>query len=145
MKKSRSLRTFSLCMACLMFMASAGISLDMHFCSGKLKRASIIGKAKTCAEVFACAKKCGKIRSSCAKGGDHNNCCDNKSIDIDFDFDSGEVIQQLGSDISFSAVTTVSTGFQLFTQSKSYHLYNSYIPPPLLVEDPQVTFQTFLC
>lgn len=143
MTKSKSLRIFSFTMACLMLFVSSGFSLDVHYCDGQVKRANLVGKAKTCAEVEACMLKCGMPAMSCSK--EASGCCDNQSFAIDFDFDSGEVTSAyLSPDLQKVVLAFVASSFLPLEIAKVDHEYTSYVPPPL-IEDKRVLYQSFLC
>jgi len=142
MKRSRLQRSFSLTMAFLMLFISSGFSLDAHFCDGQFKRASLLGHAMSCAEVQACAMKCGKPAMSCSKEKD--GCCDNESLLIDFDFDSGEVQSSQLSLSQEKLVIAFASSYCADQSTSDFHHYTSYIPPPLIV-DSYIVYQSFLC
>jgi len=109
-------------MALLIFFSSSGMSIDIHFCQGKVKRLNLFGKAKSCSEVSQELSNChhgNNAVSSCGTDVTHDGCCNNQSFDLDLDFDSGEV-------------TTLS-----LTEN-----YTNYYPPPL-EQDITVLFQVF--
>jgi len=145
MNQSRSLRAFSLSMALLLLFASSGISMDLHFCDGHLKRANLFGKAKTCQEVAACMKKCGKALPSCMSKSDHNNCCDNESVTFDFDYEAGAATAADLSDENKQFVLAFAITQQGWSDFQPVqYAYISYIPPPL-IKDLRVVYQSFLC
>ncbi len=88
-------KAFSLFMAFMLLFSTSGFTLDLHFCMGKLKTANIFGKAKTCSEVDACVKACSKKAKTCTskkevgccKAGDRFDCCENRAVDFDMDYD----------------------------------------------------------
>ena len=142
MVKSRSLRIFSFMMAFLMMTASTGFSMDVHYCAGKMKRASVFGKAMTCAEVEAGKIKCGKPAKSCSK--EQEGCCDNTSFIIDFDFDSAEAASAITTDVQKQLVAYSTKSLRT-----SWSLHNLtplflYRPPPLIA-DLRVVYQSFRC
>lgn len=138
-------------MACLLLFSSSGLTMDVHFCQGKFKRANIIGKAKTCKEVNACLLKCGKevkscssSTSSCSAGSSHKDCCNNESILMDFDFDSSVVYTTVLTDANLQFVLAFASTY-LYHEKVAYtfHNYQKYIPP-LRDLDIRIHFQTFL-
>ena len=91
----KTYRIFAFIMAILILVSSSGLTMDMHFCEGKLKRINFLGKAKTCAEVSLLAKTCCNrlIKPSCHKAGkDHKGCCQNQGILLDMEFDFGDLL-----------------------------------------------------
>lgn len=121
--------------------------MDVHFCQGHIKRASIIGKAKTCEEVNACRQACGKKIQSCAsdKGcstnGDHKGCCHNESFSFDMDFDSLQIISATSDTQDWSIALNSSSLGSLLVLNNLY-TYQQYIPPPL-EKSITILFQVF--
>lgn len=136
----------------LLFISSSGISMDMHFCQGKLKRVSLVGSAKTCAEMAVMmkhcsgkkAKSCHGASKSCSDDGNHNGCCENDSISFDLDIDNID-IQDFNSsvlEIDFNVLSQIRLvdfpNFQLKLLQ-----FEEYIPP-LSKKDFTVLYQSFL-
>lgn len=138
-------------MAFLLLFTSSGMTMDVHFCQGKFKRANLFGKAKTCAEVNACLKKCGKktnscssSTSSCSADGDHKNCCNNEAFQLDFDFDSGQSDVIQFNDIEVKFVVAFATIFGFDNNYLSLcHIHQKYVPP-ILESDVTTLFQILL-
>jgi len=136
-------------MALLIFFSSSGMSIDIHFCQGKFKRANIFEKAKTCQEVKECLIKCGQPIASChadnacSNDGDHKGCCNNQSFELDLNFDSGEVTTYSLTDVQVKFVNVFMLSY-LGHLSPSHTLqnYTNYYPPPL-EQDITVLFQVF--
>jgi len=149
---NKSYRLFSLVMAVLLFISSSGISMDMHFCQGKLKRVSFIGSAKTCAEMAAMMKHCSSKKGkschngakSCSADGTHKGCCENESLSFDLDIDNID-IQNFNSSV-LEIDFNVLSKFQLVSipnlQIKLLQ-FEEYIPP-LSRKDLTVLYQSFL-
>ena len=136
----------------LLFISSSGISMDMHFCQGKLKRVSLIGSAKTCAEMAVMmkhcsgkkAKSCHGASKSCSDDGSHNGCCENESISFDLDIDNID-IQAFNSsvlEIDFNVLSKVQLVALPNFQIKLLQ-FEEYIPP-LPRKDLTVLHQSFL-
>lgn len=100
-------RIIALTLAFLMLITSTTFAVDMHYCKGKLKSVSLLGKAKTCHEK---AGKEGKsicpYHQKIAQDTDSNkitkkDCCENKTTVVKSDHDRTKVdlpvptIQQL--------------------------------------------------
>lgn len=143
----RTYKIFSVAIAILLFISSSGLTMDMHFCQGDFQRLNLFGKAKTCAEVMQSSKKCHsktKGHQSCGIDGEHKGCCDNKSFDLDMDFDSGEASPTVMTDAQIQFVKAyVSSYFINLTSTPTLHNYLKYYPPPLK-RDISILFQTFL-
>lgn len=139
-------------MAMLLFISSSGISMDMHFCQGKLKRVSLIGSAKTCAEMAVMmkhcsgkkAKSCHGASKSCSDDGSHNGCCENESLSFDLEIDN--------IDIQNFSSTVLEVNFNVLYDTHLVDLpklqikllqFEEYIPP-LSRQDLTVLYQSFL-
>ena len=143
-------RFFAAAMAILMLIASAGFTLDMHFCQGKLKSVNVLGKAKNCHELAtAMPAKCPHHKAmaaentGCSKA--ENDCCNNKTLRFQLDQDQTkpafdfEINQPL-----LQFITAFVTVF--FTNNfgeKDIPSFKNY-KPPLIPKDVAVLFQTFL-
>lgn len=147
MIRSMTYRVTSLCLAFLILFSSSGLTLDIHFCQGKMKRLNLFGEAMSCAEVSQRAAKChnsNTIKAICVIDGEHKGCCNNKSFDLDLDFDSGEALQTPLTDMQIQFVKAfVLSYFADARPSPALHNYTNYYPPPLKRDIP-VLFQTFL-
>ena len=134
-------------MALLILVSSSGMSMDIHFCQDKIKRINLLGKAKSCSEISQELSKCSHHKSnaiSCGMDGTHKGCCNNKSFDLDLDFDSGEIIAEgfTNTKIKFVQAAELSYLGTVIFLSRSGN-YTDYHPPPL-ERDIAVLFQTFL-
>jgi hypothetical protein len=112
-----------------------------------MKRLNLFGEAKSCAEVSQKTAKChnsNSIEATCGIDGEHKGCCNNKSFDLDLDFDSGEVLLKPLTDKQLQFVKAFVLSY--FVDARpSPALYNyTYYYPPLLKRDLPVLFQTFL-
>jgi len=142
-------RILSLTLALVLLISSSGITMDMHFCEGNFKRASIFGKAKTCEQVSECMTKCGKetkacdSTSKCGSDGDHKGCCENETIDFDLDYDASEIAATELRPITKQFDVALSRSFLSSVSSvrETLHFFN-YIPPPL-EKDIAILFQVF--
>jgi hypothetical protein len=112
-----------------------------------MKRLNLFGEAKSCAEINQMAKKCHSSMTSphtCDSNGDHKGCCDNKSFDLDLDFDSGEAVVNTFTDVQIQFVKAFVLSYYADARpSPTLHKYTNYYPPPLERDIP-VLFQTFL-
>ncbi len=144
-----SYRIISLSMAFLLLLSSSGISMDVHFCQGKMKRANIFGKAKTCQEVNDCLIKCGKkvnscsTEDTCSTDEEHKNCCNNESFEFDLDFDAAELIATKLISVNQQFLTAFTYTYVLGVDIvKIVTPFSNYIPPPL-EKNIAVLFQVF--
>ena len=149
MNKITSYRIISLCMAFLLLVSSSGISMDVHFCQGKFKRANIFSKAKTCEQVNACMKKCGKEVKTChskdsnTEDGDHKGCCNNESFELDFDFEAFDIVYTDLSKIQKQFLTAFTYTYVLnLVPIKDISKFSTYLPPPL-EKEISILFQVF--
>ena len=132
-----------------MFVSSSGMSLDIHFCQGKVKRANFFGKAKTCEEVQSCLMQCGqeplschaKAEGECVEG--HKGCCNNKSFQLDFDFEAIDIFSEKLSELQEPFFTAFTYSYVLnLVPSRDATSITKYLPPPL-EKDIAVLFQVF--
>jgi len=134
-------------MALLLFFSSSGLTLDIHFCQGEMKRLNLFGEAKTCAEVSQIVKKCHSSYASnkaCVANSDHKGCCNNKSFDLDLDFDAGEVIANALTQVEMQFIKAFVFCYSLNVRpTPNLHNSSNYYPPTLK-PDIAVLFQTFL-
>lgn len=133
-------------MALLIFFSSSGMSIDIHFCKGKVKRLNLFGEAKSCAQVNQELSNCHHSKnaiSSCAVDGTHDGCCNNQSFELDLDFDSGEVTAYSLTDVQIKFVKAfVLSYLGHLLPSHNQKNYTNYYPPPL-EQDITVLFQVF--
>ncbi len=86
-------RIFAFFMAFMILFTSVGYTVDMHFCSGKLKSFSIFGKAKNCQQLAEKGKavycpvhkKMMVMPATEACGMDKKGCCSDKTLHFQFD------------------------------------------------------------
>ncbi len=143
-------RIFALTMALVMFTSSVNLAIDMHYCQGKLKSVSFLGKAETCHDM-ASAKmpnwphhtKMMSPSEGCSL--DKKDCCDNKSIHIQSDVDEVETSSELVVSqnlqhfvVAFVAVFLKNNSLEKTTLSFQYY------HPPIVVKDIPVLHQSFL-
>ena len=144
-------RVFAFTMALLMFISSAGFSMDMHFCGGKLKTFSLLGKAKTCQDMAdsklqqSCVHKSNLAKQEKNESIHKKACCAHKTLHC-----QSSEIGEIGK-----TEFTLSQSLQLFlkaytitfisksTFAKSAPSFNKY-RPPLILKDIPVLIQSFL-
>lgn len=152
-KRSRIYRSVALILAGLMFITSAGFTMDMHYCSGDLKSVSFFGKAKTCHEMTG---EVGSLQKSCPRHNkmmegnegcsEDKDCCSNKSVQLLSDQDQRvqtiDVVftKQLKQFVIVHAMGLFAEDLNLNRNSPSYTHYK----PPLIQRDIPVLNQTFL-
>ena len=146
MKKFKTYRLISLTMALLIFFSSSGMSIDIHFCQGKVKRLNLFGKAKSCSEVSQELSNChhgNNAVSSCGTDVTHDGCCNNQSFDLDLYFDSGEVTTLSLTDVQIKFVKAFVLNYLGHVlPPRTLQNYTNYYPPPL-EQDITVLFQVF--
>lgn len=121
--------------------------MDMHFCKGKLKGISFLGKASNCHEKGAHCKNSSEVCHMTIANypqDEENSCCSNEmtllQMDADlipacsFDFNS--------FNLEFCAITP-STDMKALI-FVDVDIFKYYRPPPLHY-DRNVLFQSFLC
>ena len=145
-------RLVALTLALLMFFTSVGFTMDMHYCQGKLKSFSLLGKAKNCHEKAAKMANCPhhqkmtadtKQENGCSM--DQKDCCQNRMLHVQadqdlqkpaIDFLHNHQLQQfvVAYVLTFFSNQIISTDTIAFARYK----------PPLIPRDIPVLFESFL-
>lgn len=124
--------------------------MDVHMCSGHLKRVNLFGKAKTCLEKIEMQKTCHQksdlsyaVKSKCGDNGDHQGCCQNDSFQLDADTDlvNGQSNVADIQNVKYFLAAFVST--YLLSDWQSTFTKLEIYKPPLKIPDVQVLFQVF--
>ena len=143
-------RIFALTMALVMFTSSVNLAIDMHYCQGKLKSVSFLGKAESCHDMASammpnCPHHQKMIEKTEGCSMDKKDCCDSKTILIQSDVD----------EINTSSKIVVSQELQQFVVAFIEVFFNNnyveniapnyqYYYPPIVVKDIPVLHQSFL-
>ncbi len=140
-------------MAFLMFFSSVGITMDMHYCGGKLMSVSFIENAKTCHDItrenHATMKNCPnhkKIKAEKEGCSEDKNCCSNKTIKFQSSQDQKiqtndfVVTKQLKQFVVAYVAVFFADGYELDVEAANIDKYK----PPLLERDIPVLNQSFL-
>ena len=148
-----------------MFTSSVSFSIDMHYCLDELKSISFFGKAKSCHEkaaitpknkgckhhqkkkvtTKACAAHQQKSQTSKPCAMDEKNCCENKTLHFQADFD--EQVQplsfintELQQFVAAFVTTFVVNDCSIESETTSFIDYQS----PLIARDIHVLIESFL-
>ena len=146
MNRNGLLKFAALILASLILISSSGLTLDVHYCQGKVKRVNPFGKARTCAEMANLSGSCHGHQSSthCSKDQDHGDCCNNEQVLLDWDFDHSDLVvnaPQSTFDLDLVlpvVVDELNVEFDVFVDH-----YRQY-EPPLILKDFCVLFESFL-
>ena len=154
MNSLRSIYRFTaLVLAFLMFFTSTGFAVDMHYCQGKLKSISFLGKAKTCHEIAskdnAPMKNCphhAKMMAEKKGCSEDKNCCSNKTVH--FQADQDQQVQNFDFVVSKQLQQFVIAYLEAFL-NLDLHVEENAIPfayykPPLIKRDILTLNQSFL-
>ena len=145
-------RLIAFSLALLMLVTSLGLTLDMHFCGDHLKSYSFFGKAKGCYEMSEGANKntCSNDQMNMEQNDDcsiqKKNCCDNKTLDFQFDQDQQiqtadlSISQSLQQFITAYVAVFFLNDFQIESDKPSFAHYKS----PLIARDIYVLDEAFL-
>ena len=142
-------RILHITLAFLVFVSSAGFTLNSHFCQNTLQSAAIFFIPENCHErATHCAMNavkscCSKDKNTCSESED-KDCCEDKSqfakADIDLKpFNTNEF--QIDLLVVLSPIIPIH--FETILTDKLIR-FNNYILPPLIRNIP-VLFQSFLC
>ena len=147
---TKTYRFIALTMALLLFVSSAGFSVDMHFCNDQLKGISLIGKAANCHEK---ASHCKNSKRACHKKNTNksaaetakDDCCNNErhilQMDADFVSVSADLVDINQADLDLLSAEVFYSSIPVIINSNKLEFYR---PPPNL-RDRQILYQTFLC
>ena len=146
-------RIIALMMAFLMLFTSTSFAMDMHYCGGELKSVSFFGKAKTChdlaAEFEKSTKSCPHHKKMVTKNegcSEDKDCCSNKTVILQFEQDQKTqyvhyvVNKELKQFVIAYVSAFLSDRYDNKGHAANYILYR----PPIIQEDIQVLYQTFL-
>ena len=149
---NRTYRLFSVTMALLLLLSSSGLTMDLHFCQGHLKRVNFIGKAKTCAEMALMVEHCSKKKAkschskakSCTGGESHDGCCDNKAVVLDLDIEKADFLDVNSSDLKENTAVVAIDKFILSNENQLKKVAFRHYKPPLPTTDIYILFESFL-
>ena len=139
----------AVCLSALMLLTSVGFSIDMHYCQGKLKSYSFIGKAKSCHVVDKARVPCPHHQKMAAepKGCElsKKDCCSNKTLHFQLHqlqkaHEADYAIQSQPPSL-VAPVTLFSWPAPNWTASKPAF---AFYKPPLIAKDQIVLKQSFL-
>ncbi|MGB1216253.1 MAG: HYC_CC_PP family protein [Saprospiraceae bacterium] len=139
---TKKYKLFSLIMAILMFVTSAGFSLDIHYCKNELKSISLLGEAESCHD--ASKQKICPHHASMQKDRD---CCENKTLnlkaDIDKELDSKTFLLPITQELSHFIVAFVSIHLNLLPVVEKQVVTN-HNSTRLIPRDIYILLETFL-
>lgn len=132
----------------MVLITSSGLTIDLHYCGGKLKSFSVFGKARTCTEMNGCWSSLRpnfpsqKGRNCLEKSG----CCSNRMVYFKSDLhkknDQIEDISEKEANNDFSSCSFSSEPAILL---KTYDVLSLFGDPFLhSEEDLHVLYQSFL-
>lgn len=135
----------------LMFFASTGLAVDMHFCQGNMKSLAFFGKAKNCYELATGKKSCPKHETVAKqeKGKDSirsKKCCASKSVILQSDSD--QLIPanalKLNPPAKLFLLAFTATFLQASEAPSTEFIPYFHYKPPLILRDIPVLFESFL-
>lgn len=132
-------------LAAIILITSIGISIDVHFCQGKLKSFALIGKAKTCHQKTSsiqCHNSKRIFQKNNSKSICKKNCCKNSSFSFQNNLEKTITIESniLNHNVFCALV------FVFFLENKFVSFSNNFknYIPPLLNRNIFVLIQSFL-
>lgn len=136
-------------LALMVLVSSMSYTIDFHYCQGQLKSFSLFGKAKNCHEMASKMASCHHKKqvdekSKCCSKGE-NNCCNNKTIYFESEFDN----QIISLDYLKLESLSFVVAFEHFSFKDLFEVIEDAIPhahykPPLIRKDIPVLFESFL-
>ena len=145
-------RIIALTMACLMFFTSVGITVDMHYCQGKLKTFNFFGKAKSCHDIGEGMKDCpfhAKMKTANKSDGNtisKKGCCSNKTFHIQSDQDQQCQVDNaviVSAELEYFVIAFVEIFLKSAVPETENPAYAAY-KPPLIPRDIYVLLETYL-
>jgi len=144
---NKTYRFLALCLVVLVFLSSAGFTIDMHYCNNELKSISLIGKAKPCHEPTL--KQCPfhkKMQEKSAESSkDAKGCCENKTEH--FQSDQDQQIQNIDFKLSQPIQLFITAFITNFISNNGFEkeliVFTRY-RPPIIQKDIPVLIQSFL-
>ena len=138
-------------MAILMFVASTGLTIDLHYCKGRLKNMNLFGKAKSCHEKGKGMKNCPHHKKMMADdlegiSNSKKGCCSSKTIHLHSDKDQqlqGNDAFVLSTQLKQFVIALVETFLKsTFSETKAprYAHYN----PPVISRDIYALLESYL-
>lgn len=131
----------------IVLLSSVSLSVDFHFCQGKLKSLSFYGKAKNCHEMasqkVSCPHHKSKVPTSCSEVS--KDCCSNQTIlvqsDIDKQINNNNYLDFTNFIFVVSNADIISMA--LIMEAEDVVPFANY-KPPLLKKDIAVLYAVFL-
>lgn len=141
MVRSRPYRLVAFFLASMMLLTSFTYSLDVHYCQGQFMGMSLIGATKSC---HTQDRKCAMHQNTEATEAEKKNCCQNEHVVIeDIVEDYCTAIVPSLSDLQF-VVAFIATSNGLAIASDTSPKVAVYRPPPLLRNNYQILYQSYL-
>ncbi len=131
MKQFNNIATIFL--AGLLMLSTVGVTLNKHYCMGRLKNVAVFEEAKSCAEKMGMEEDCPK------------NCCDDESHELRIkELNKATFDVDLTPDLKLVATITLfvhSLGAESsLIETPDY----TYYKPPLIEQDIPILVQSFL-
>jgi hypothetical protein len=132
------LKISSVLIACIVLFSTASFTISEHYCGGNLVDSSVFSKAKSCSldmEISSSTEGCIIQK---------DNCCEDLVIQVE---GQNELIS-LATDLNFNQqvfiASFVYSYINLFEELANKNVNFKDYTPPLVNNDLQVLFQTFL-
>jgi hypothetical protein len=127
-------------MAFMVAFTSFGYAVDLHFCQGHLKGFSLLGKAKNCHEKMA---KCPN-HSPVVKDSNSNDCCSNKTVQVENLDEEGLLVLDVGNVFSLTAIEVIPPVLSGHRNNFLKLQKPVLRPPPLIQQNLYLFLETFL-
>ena len=138
------LQVLHLFLAILVLLGSAGVTVNRHFCMGKLKSVAIFGEAEKCHKEQT--KKSCPFHPAVEEQpeGKKKGCCDDESNLVQIDDQERTPVEALPTLIALPPdfPPQLFTHLPLHPRPRKRSRYEHYHPPPL-IPDPVHEFQVF--
>lgn len=139
-------------LAIFFFLSTISLTIDMHFCKGKINNVNLIGKAKSCHEqnVDSTTHGCQILESNCHNISKSNTqiacdgCCENKTI-VTEKVENFIISQQFKiEDLNITLIAFVEDlCFSNESKDSQFLKYKNHIPP-ILYKNMPIFIQSFL-
>jgi hypothetical protein len=125
-------------MSAIVLLSTLSFTVDKHFCGDFLVDVAVFKSAKSCGmEKAVTTDDCGDSMS-------RKSCCSDEQVVFDSDQDRKESVKELSLEQQYFVVSFIST-YQSALNAPAAKAETPVVrPPPLVVKDYQILYETFL-
>lgn len=136
---------FSILLALIILSGNMGFSIATHYCGDMVMESQLmLGQHDLDCGMAEMEKACSTEYEELSLK--KRNCCEDHYLSIDIEDDFFQSIEKITFDTEFVFITIPSSSqlFELSFENEQEKEYCNHSPPPILTQDFQVLYQTFL-